>query len=130
MARVAAAIARQGRIPAARWTMGGEKPARDDSRVVSAADAALLSRYMREVVTAGTGRVLAGNPTPIAGKTGTAEVDRGAAHSWFVGYAPYGQDATRRIAFAVIIENAGYGARAAAPLAGELVSAARELGLF
>ena len=30
---------------------------------------------MREVVTSGTGRVLAANRTPIAGKTGTAEVD-------------------------------------------------------
>jgi len=44
-------------------------------------------------------------------------VDDGRAHSWFAGYAPYG--GTRKIAFAVIVENAGYGARAAAPIAGE-----------
>ena len=85
---------------------------------------------MREVVTSGTGRVLAGHPIPIAGKTGTAEVDGAAAHSWFVGYAPYGNGAGRKIAFAVILENAGYGARAAAPLAGDLVTAAQELGLI
>ena len=70
----------------------------------------------------------AGNATAIAGKTGTAEVDDGRAHSWFAGFAPFG--GTRRIAFAVIVENAGYGARAAAPIAGEIVNAARELGLL
>ena len=31
---------------------------------------------------------------------------------------------------AVVIENAGYGCRTAAPIAGEIVTAARELGLF
>ena len=36
----------------------------------------------------------------------------------------------RRIAFAVIVENAGYGGRAAAPIAGAIVSAASELGLI
>ena len=30
----------------------------------------------------------------------------------------------------VVVENAGYGARAAAPIAGDLVTAARELGLI
>jgi len=48
-----------------------------------------------------------------------------------VGFAPYDAPATaRRVAFAVIVENAGYGARAAAPIAGEIVSAARELNLI
>jgi peptidoglycan glycosyltransferase len=83
---------------------------------------------MREAVTSGTGRTLTGNTTAIAGKTGTAEVDDGRAHSWFAGFAPFG--GTRRIAFAVIVENAGYGARAAAPIAGEIVNAARDLGLL
>jgi cell division protein FtsI/penicillin-binding protein 2 len=56
-------------------------------------------------------------------------VGDGAAHSWFAGFAPYG-GAARRIAFAVIVENAGYGAHEAAPIAGEVVTAAREIGLF
>ncbi len=69
--------------------------------------------YMREAVTSGTGRTLAANATPIAGKTGTAEVDNGRAHSWFAGFAPFG--GTRQIAFAVIVENAGLrGARGGA----------------
>ena len=43
-------------------------------------------------------------------------------------YAPYGA-ARQRIAVAVILENAGYGGTAAAPLAGEIVIAASALGL-
>jgi cell division protein FtsI/penicillin-binding protein 2 len=130
MARVAAAIAREGRVSQARWITGAPAVPVEDPQLLSAADAGLLSRYMREVVTSGTGRVLATNPTPIAGKTGTAEVANAKAHSWFAGFAPYGGDGRRRIAFAVVIENAGYGARAAAPLAGDLVTSARDLGLI
>jgi peptidoglycan glycosyltransferase len=65
----------------------------------------------------------------MAGKTGTAEIASGAAHSWFTGFAPYGGSG-RRIAFAVLVENAGYGARAAGPIAAEIVAAAHELGLI
>ena len=94
------------------------------------ADAArLLAGYMRDVVLSGTGRSLHNHPGRIAGKTGTAEVDGRASHSWFVGFAPFGA-ATRRIAFAVVIENAGYGAGSAAPAAGEIVSAAAAAGLM
>jgi peptidoglycan glycosyltransferase len=136
MARVAAAIAARGAVLPLQWTIDPAvpsdepRPASQPSpvRFLSEADAATLSRYMREAVTSGTGRVLTGNVTPIAGKTGTAEVDNGRAHSWFAGFAPYG--GSRRIAFAVIVENAGYGARAAAPIAGEIVTAARDLGLL
>ena len=58
---------------------------------------ATLVRYMREAVTAGTGRTLAANATAIAGKTGTAEVDDGRAHSWFAGFAPYRRSAPDRL---------------------------------
>lgn len=137
MARVAAAIAAGGVVRPVRWTVeSAAVPARQDPkgdggvaavgepvRFLSEADAAKLARYLREAVTSGTGRSLASNATPIAGKTGTAEVDRAASHSWFVGYAPYG--GARPIAFAVIVENAGYGARSAAPVAGAIVDAAK-----
>jgi cell division protein FtsW (lipid II flippase)/cell division protein FtsI/penicillin-binding protein 2 len=129
MARLAAAIARRGRVPQAHWIAGEAADPAADAQLLSPANAAVLSRYMREVVTAGTGRLLASNPTPIAGKTGTAEVDNARAHSWFAGFAPYGA-APHKIAFAVLVENAGYGGRAAAPIAGDLVTAARELGLI
>lgn len=128
MARVTAAIAGGGLVLPVQWLADPEADDEQPQRFLSTADAALLSQYMRESVTSGTGRALASNPTPIAGKTGTAEVAGGKSHSWFAGFAPYG--GSRRIAFAVVVENAGYGGRAAAPVAGELVTAARELGLL
>jgi peptidoglycan glycosyltransferase len=128
MARVAASIASGGGVRPLRWETGPAATA-EPVRFVSAPAAAQLSRDLRAAVVSGTGRVLAGNSTPIAGKTGTAEVAGGLSHSWFVGFAPYSPSG-RRIAFAVLIEHAGYGARAAAPVAGEIVSAAREAGLL
>ena len=72
---------------------------------------------MRDVVLSGTGRSLRNHPWRIAGKTGTAEVTGKPPHGWFVGFAPYGH-ASKRIAFAIVIENAGYGGASAAPAAG------------
>jgi len=82
---------------------------------------------MRDAVDEGSGWRLRKHPGRIAGKTGTAEVDGAASHAWFVGFAPYGP-ATRRIAFAVLLENAGYGGGPAATLAADVVSAAASLG--
>jgi penicillin-binding protein 2 len=52
-----------------------------------------------------------------AGKTGTAEVTRNGVaapdHSWFVGYAPFAPDP--EIVVAIVVENGGTGANAAAP---------------
>jgi cell division protein FtsI/penicillin-binding protein 2/cell division protein FtsW (lipid II flippase) len=99
------------------------------TRWLDPAGAESLRHDMRAVVTSGTGRSLASHPVAIAGKTGTAELDQGRSHAWFVGFAPYG-DAPPRIAFAVVVENGGYGGRVAAPLAGDVVSAADALGLL
>ena len=62
-------------------------------------------------------------------RPGTAEITGAPAHAWFTGFAPY-DGGGRRLAFAVLVENAGYGGRAAAPIAGAIVSAANELGLI
>jgi peptidoglycan glycosyltransferase len=126
MARVVAAIASSGILRDVRV----EKTPRAASThvLVSPDAAATLGRYLRDSVMNGTGRSLRGHPWRIAGKTGTAEVHDEKSHAWFVGYAPYGQ-AERRVAFAVLIENAGYGGSAAAPAAGEIVSAAAASGL-
>lgn len=52
----------------------------------------------------------------MAGKTGTAQAGRGRKdHSWFVGFAPFDNP---QIAICVMVENAGFGATAAAPIAG------------
>ena len=88
----------------------------------------LLGHYLRDAVLTGTGKSLKAHPWRIAGKTGTAEVKGSPSHAWFVGFSPYGHY-RKRIAFAVIIENAGYGGLAAAPVAGEIVNAAASLKL-
>jgi penicillin-binding protein 2 len=78
----------------------------------------------------GTGaRAFAGAPYVAAGKTGTAQViaikqgekyvesrvaERHRDHAWFIAFAPADQP---KIALAVIAENSGFGARAAAPIA-------------
>ncbi len=66
---------------------------------------------------------------PMAGKTGTAELQDAASHAWFIGFAPYGT-AAHRIAFSVLVENGVYGGTAAAPAAAEIVNAAVKLGLI
>jgi cell division protein FtsW (lipid II flippase)/cell division protein FtsI/penicillin-binding protein 2 len=129
MARVISAVAAHGVVPTVSWIRSTATETPDRERFLSRADAAVLSQYLREAVTAGTGRMLASNATAIAGKTGTAEVQSGRAHSWFAGFAPFGS-ARHRIAFSVLVEHAGYGARTAAPIAGEIVAAARGIGWF
>ena len=84
---------------------------------------------MRDAVLTGTGRTLREHPMRIAGKTGTAEVTGKASHSWFVGFAPF-DGSSKQIAFAVIVEHAGYGGAVAARLAGDIVTAAADVGVI
>jgi cell division protein FtsW (lipid II flippase) len=142
MARVAATVAAQGKMPEGRWIAGEDNPRTGAPKpVLDAALTALIARSMRGVVTEGTAAgFLAGVQPPIAGKTGTAEVKDQKSHSWFIGFAPYGNigkgdtsgggNGGRRIAFAVIVEHGGYGGRIAAPAAGEIVRRAAALGLL
>lgn len=58
-----------------------------------------------------------------AGKTGTAERGEGLEpHSWFIGFVAAEEGATPSIAIAVIIEGAGSGSAAAAPIAGQVMA--------
>jgi peptidoglycan glycosyltransferase len=127
MARVVAAIASGGVLRQTSVLERAQAPVEDEVLLTPAASM-LLAGYMRDAVLNGTGRSLRNHPSRIAGKTGTAEVGGGASHSWFVGFAPSGP-ATRRVAFAVIVENAGYGGQAAASLAGGIVTSAASRGL-
>lgn len=128
LARAAATVANGGMMPFGRWvTDESNDRVKDPEPVLTAEAAATLGRYMRGVVTGGTGRRAAAS-VPVAGKTGTAELANAPSHAWFIGFAPYGQ-ATRRIAFAVLVENGQYGGTNAAPAAAELVNAAARLGL-
>jgi cell division protein FtsI/penicillin-binding protein 2 len=132
MARVAATVAAGGRMPQGKW-ITGEGNTRQDVplQVLPEAQASFLAGAMRRVVSEGTARrAMVGSPVDIAGKTGTAQLDRGMPHAWFVGFAPFEGAPEHRLAFAVVVENGGYGGRVAAPIAREVVEAARELGLL
>ncbi len=129
MARVAATVANGGSMPQGRWITDETNPRTSAPETVLAPELAqTLGRFMREVVTTGTGRRAAGN-IPIAGKTGTAELANAPSHAWFIGYAPYGGVA-RKVAFAVIVENGIYGGTAAAPAGAAIARAAAQLGLI
>ena len=98
--------------------------------ILDAGSSMFLAKAMRSVVTSGTGRsAMAGIKISVAGKTGTAQVDDGDPHSWFAGFAPYDGTPTHRIAFAVVVEHGGYGAKFAAPIGREIVEAAAKLGI-
>ena len=129
LARVAATVANGGAMPQGRWIADENNTRTAAPETVMTPEAAqTLGRFMREVVTSGTGkRASAG--VPVAGKTGTAELGDAPSHAWFVGYAPYGTGA-RKIALSVLVENGVYGGTAAAPAAAEIVNAAQKLGLI
>lgn len=132
MARVGATIASGGLMPQGRWVIdeSNERKA-PPVEVLTDPPIALLQRAMREVVTMGSAAFLAGVQPPIAGKTGTAEVQDKRSHSWFVAYAPYdAPEGSRRLAVAVLVEHGGYGGRLAAPAAAEILQTAAELKLI
>lgn len=129
MARVAATVAAGGAAPYGRWITDESNPrVEEPARVLKPAPAGTLADYMRAVVTNGTGRQVAASSVPIAGKTGTAEIEKKPSHAWFIGFAPYG--ARPRIAFAVLVEHGQYGGSASAPIARDVVAAAAEFGLL
>ncbi|HEX7485921.1 MAG TPA: FtsW/RodA/SpoVE family cell cycle protein [Vicinamibacterales bacterium] len=141
MARVAATLAADGAMPQGRWVIDETNRRTDPPRpVLAPAQARRLSNTMRRVVLEGTGRIVKDIEPPIAGKTGTAEVQDAPSHAWFVGFAPFGNvartagehaaDPMTRIAFAVLVEHGGYGGTAAAPIGGQIVAAARELKII
>lgn len=131
MARVAAAIAEGGLMAQGRWVMDDSNSRNVAPRQILAPQSAqFLAQAMRTVVTSGTGRqAMAGLNVAVAGKTGTAQVNESAPHSWFVGFAPYDGGTGQRIAFAVVVEHGGYGSQFAAPIARQIVEAARDLGI-
>jgi penicillin-binding protein 2 len=69
---------------------------------------------MRNVVIAGTGRIAQLDSLTVCGKTGTAQNPHGKDHSIFICFAPMDKP---KIALAVYVENAGFGATWAAPIA-------------
>lgn len=66
----------------------------------------------------GTAKSIRTSDVSIAGKTGTAQNPHGQDHSWFIAYAPADDP---KIAICVMVENAGYGATVAAPIAQRII---------
>lgn len=73
---------------------------------------------MKDVVEEGTARVARIPGITLCGKTGTAENPHGDDHSLFSCFAPMDNP---KIAVAVIVENSGYGATWAAPIASLMI---------
>jgi cell division protein FtsI/penicillin-binding protein 2 len=80
---------------------------------------AQLRDLMRQVVTRGTGTVMLGTAgPPVSGKTGTAEFGTEVpphTHAWFTGFQG-------DIAFAVLVEDSGFGGEVAAPIARDFLN--------
>ncbi|MBN2572213.1 MAG: penicillin-binding protein 2 [Ignavibacteriales bacterium] len=86
-----------------------------------------ISKNTFDIVRDGMYRVVHGNGTArsvlipgitIAGKTGTVQNPHGANHAVFIAFAPYDDP---KIAVAVLIENVGFGATYAAPIARRII---------
>jgi penicillin-binding protein 2 len=82
---------------------------------------AMIREGMRRVVNepGGTGGAARIPGIVVAGKTGTAQNPHGKDHAWFIGFAPFDHP---KIAVAVIVENVGFGATYAAPIAGKIMA--------
>lgn len=79
-----------------------------------------IIKGMRGVVTSGTAYAINTPDYTICGKTGTVE-NEGADHSTFIAFAPMNNP---QIAIAVFIENGGWGADVAAPIAAKIIKKA------
>jgi len=136
-ATVAGAIAERGVRPIP-TLLKGDEPRRE--RATSEPVARAIARYMRRVVTSGTGVGAQIPGVKVAGKTGTAELrdttnedldpndpaappvdDRSDTNAWFAAYAPA---ARPRVAVAVMLVGQGAGGETAAPAAKHVMEAA------
>jgi peptidoglycan glycosyltransferase len=96
-------------------------------RAISSSVAQQLTGMMEEVVKHGTGTRAQISGVRVAGKTGTAQHQKGEApHAWFVGFAPADDP---KVAVAVLVEDGGNlgseatGGRVAAPIARAVMQA-------
>lgn len=80
---------------------------------------AVVREGMKKVVESGTATIARVRGIVVAGKTGTSQNPHGKDHAWFVGFAPYDHPT---IAICVMIENAGFGGVAAAPVAQRMIN--------
>lgn len=124
LARYAAALGNGGTLPSPHFVRKMVHPQTGEVRrpdvpppehiPIDSSHFQTVQEGMHRVMTDGTGQWVQIPDIPSAGKTGTAQNPHGKDHSLFIMFAPYDDP---EIAIAVAIENAGYGATAAAPIA-------------
>jgi peptidoglycan glycosyltransferase len=128
MARVVAAIANDGVLREVHWLAAKTADA-GAVRVLAVGPARFLASALRRTAREGAAATVLASVAPaLAGKTGTAEVASARSHSWFVGFLPAAEGP--RIAFAVVIENGGYGSAGAAAVARDLAAEIAAMGLI
>jgi penicillin-binding protein 2 len=147
LAQVTAVLAAQGSVFKPRLVTGMRDPETGNITKVAPEPLAhvkggtpeqwkVIMEGMRETLISGTARAIARTAEyTIAGKTGTAQAfsvkqnaryvasqvdERLRDHSWFIAFAP-AEDP--KIAIAVLVENGGFGASAAAPIARKIMDA-------
>ena len=125
MAMLAGAIGRQG--VAWKPQLAMDRVAVPLEPMFTSDTAKTLAGMMRYTVLHGTATGADVEGLSVAGKTGTAQNPHGDDHAWFIGFAP---SVNPKMAFAVIVEQGGYGSRAAVPVAAGILQAALADGYF
>jgi penicillin-binding protein 2 len=147
LAQVTAVLAAQGKVFQPRLVTGIRNPASGETTTIEPKPLErvqggtpeqwkVVMEGMRDTMISGTARAISTSAEyHMAGKTGTAQVftvaqnqsvtaavenERLRDHSWFIAFAPAENP---QIAVAVLVENGGFGASAAAPIARQMFDA-------
>ena len=118
-----AALANQGLMMQPQ--LDADAPHEPMSRLCTVRSANRVKGFMAQVVTRGTGKTLGLPELEVCGKTGTAQVPRAPDHAWFTCFAPR---TAPKVAVTVLVENGGFGAKSAMPVAREVLLECRKLG--
>ncbi len=116
-----AAIARGGELFEPRL-LAGAPPA--STRVWQASTAQKVTAMMRRAVVEGTGKGADIPGLEVCGKTGTAQTGRDSDNSWFTCFAPRKNP---KLVITVIVEEGGFGAAEALPVAKDMLLKAQSL---
>ena len=122
-----AAVANGGVLQSPRLEPDAPAGKYPSARLASRGAAETVGAMMRLAVTEGTGR--GGGLPPelgVCGKTGTAQNPRGDDHSWFTCFCA---DASPRLVVTVLVENGGFGARNALPVAARILREVERQGI-
>lgn len=92
--------------------------AKEYKRVMDQQTADMITQYMQEAVRRGTATRAAVSGFPVAGKTGSSQIDgQQETNAWFIGFI---DDSRYPYAVCVAVENGGSGGAVAAPIAGQI----------